>query len=52
MKTISGKSIDRIIEIVKLILRAWEDINDYLKNVDAGAYDKLNDFYVAFSNLF
>jgi hypothetical protein len=43
MKKVSGKTIDRFIEIAKLILRAWEDISDYLKEVDPDAYDKLND---------
>lgn len=33
MKKVSGKTIDRFIEIAKLILRAWEDISDYLKEV-------------------
>lgn len=28
MKKVSGKTIDRFIEIAKLILRAWEDISD------------------------
>jgi hypothetical protein len=52
MKKVSGKNIDRFIEIAKLILKVWEDINNYLKEGDPDAYDKLNDLYVAFSNLF